>query len=36
MLGDLGLGVLAERLGPMRRFLGDFAVGGKGELLTPI
>jgi formylmethanofuran dehydrogenase subunit C len=36
MLADLGLGALAERLGPMRRFLGDHAVGGKGELLTPI
>ena len=34
-LSTLGLVSLADRLGPMRRFLGDLAVGGKGELLTP-
>ncbi|HYB09128.1 MAG TPA: formylmethanofuran dehydrogenase subunit C [Alphaproteobacteria bacterium] len=35
-LGELGLAALAGRLGPMRRFLGDHANGGRGELLTPL
>lgn len=32
-LAGLGLGVLAARLGPLRRWMGDAAVAGKGELL---
>jgi formylmethanofuran dehydrogenase subunit C len=35
LLASLGLGALAARLGPMRRLLGDQAIGGKGELLAP-
>ena len=35
LLVQSGLATLAERLGPMRRLLGDHAVGGKGELLIP-
>ena len=34
-LATLGLGALARRLGPLRRWMGDAAVGGRGELLTP-
>ena len=32
-LAGLGLGALAARLGPLRRWMGDTAVAGKGELL---
>lgn len=35
LLASLGLGALAAATGPMRRLLGDQALGGKGELLTP-
>jgi formylmethanofuran dehydrogenase subunit C len=34
-LEALGLGGLAARLGPLRRWTGDAAVGGAGELLVP-
>ena len=34
-LTALGLGSLAARLGPLRRWMGDAAVGGTGELLVP-
>jgi formylmethanofuran dehydrogenase subunit C len=30
----LGLAELGARLGPMRRFVGDVAIGGRGELLV--
>ncbi len=30
-----GLGGLAERVGRLRRWQGDLAVGGRGEILTP-
>ncbi len=33
-LAGIGLGALAARLGPLRRWLGDAAVAGKGELLV--
>jgi formylmethanofuran dehydrogenase subunit C len=34
-LAALGLGTLAARLGPLRRWTGDAAVGGSGEMLVP-
>jgi formylmethanofuran dehydrogenase subunit C len=34
-LASLGLDALAARLAPLRRWAGDLAVGGKGELLLP-
>lgn len=34
-IAALGLDPLASRLGPLRRWLGDAAVGGTGELLLP-
>ncbi len=33
-LAALGLAELAQRIGPLRRFAGDAAVAGKGELLV--
>ncbi len=33
-LARIGLGALAARLGPLRRWLGDAAVAGRGELLV--
>jgi formylmethanofuran dehydrogenase subunit C len=33
-LDALGLGALARRMGPLRRFAGDAAVAGRGELLV--
>jgi formylmethanofuran dehydrogenase subunit C len=34
-LAALGLGTVAARLGPLRRWTGDAAIGGTGELLVP-
>lgn len=34
-LAALGFGSLAARLGPLRRWTGDAAIGGTGELLLP-
>jgi formylmethanofuran dehydrogenase subunit C len=34
-LESLGVWAIAHRLGPLRRFVGDAAVAGKGELLLP-
>jgi formylmethanofuran dehydrogenase subunit C len=34
-LAAFGLGTLAARLGPLRRWVGDAAVGGTGEMLVP-
>ena len=34
-LAALGLGALAARLSPLRRWMGDAAVGGTGEVLVP-
>ncbi|MDB5408539.1 MAG: formylmethanofuran dehydrogenase subunit [Rhodospirillales bacterium] len=34
-LALLGLGTLASRIGPLRRFMGDQAEAGRGEILVP-
>jgi formylmethanofuran dehydrogenase subunit C len=34
-LAQLGLTALASRIGPLRRFLGDRAEAGRGEILVP-
>jgi formylmethanofuran dehydrogenase subunit C len=33
-VGDLGLPALAARIGPLRRFMGDGAIDGRGEILV--
>jgi formylmethanofuran dehydrogenase subunit C len=35
MLAAEGAGELAELLSPMRRWAGDLALGGRGEILAP-
>jgi formylmethanofuran dehydrogenase subunit C len=35
LLAQLGLDALAARVGPSRRFIGDQAEGGRGEILIP-
>jgi formylmethanofuran dehydrogenase subunit C len=35
VLADRGVGLLADRVASLRRWSGDLATGGKGEILTP-